>query len=144
MTFYEFATLSHYLPIYYFLAQEYPRKQQMGFGDNIAFAWFRATNLYATPVLLSAETETLLFCGKGNFLYDAVSILQDCSKRFTLSSLANLFNMNTIPDSLKACASYFIHKHPPLAISRYSFIQLSELGQFRMKTCPRFYVARRV
>ena len=34
------------------------------------------------------------FCGEGKFLYSAVSKVQDCSKRFTLYSLADVFNRN--------------------------------------------------
>ena len=39
---------------------------------------------------------------KGKFIYSAVSNHQDCSKRFTLYFLADLFNQsNTISASLK-------------------------------------------
>ena len=74
------------------------------------------------------------------FLYSTVVHPQDCSKRLTVYSPVDVFNL-TPSWLLWEAPSHagnnawrlFIHKYPPLAIARYSFIQLSELEQCRMK-----------
>ena len=86
--------------------------------------------------------------GEGEFSYSAKSS-QDCLKRFTFYSLADLFN-RTPSRLLWESSSHaavnaprlFVHKHPPLSRAMYSIIQLSELEQCRgKKTCPKFYTA---
>ena len=78
------------------------------------------------------------FClfSKGEFLYSTISNPQDCSKHFTLYSLATLFN-RTSSQLLWEASSYAainaqrlsVHKYPPMFLARYSFVQLSELEQ---------------
>ena len=78
--------------------------------------------------------------GTGQSQYTAISNHQDCSKRFTFYSLADLFNRTTFR-FLGEASSYtannsrrlFVHTYTPLSIARYSFIQLSELEQRRLK-----------
>ena len=78
--------------------------------------------------------------GKGEFLYSAVSNPQDYSKRFTLYSLADLFNQ-TPSRLLWEASSYMLqlmckdclYTYPPLSVAMYSFIQLRELKQCRVK-----------
>ena len=63
---------------------------------------------------------------KGKFLYSAISNSQDCSKRFTLSSLAHLFNQTPSQPLWKAsshmlqlmheCCSYTYSFYPPLSV----------------------------
>ena len=79
-------------------------------------------------------------CRKGQFLYSAVSSPQDGSKRFTLYSLTDLFTQ-TIFRLFREASSHTLqlmcegcsYIYPPLFIVRYSFIQLSELEQCRVK-----------
>ena len=77
---------------------------------------------------------------KGKVLYSAVSNLQDCSKRFTLYFLTDLFNQTASqllwePSSrmLQLMREDCPYIYPPLSIVRYPFIQLSELEQCRVK-----------
>ena len=72
---------------------------------------------------------------KGKFLYSAVSNPQDSSKRFTHYFPGRPVQSNTISTSLGSIQPYatintYIHH---LSIARYSFIQLSELEQCRVK-----------
>ena len=92
-------------------------------------------------IQMASVTFPLLINGK--FLYSAVSNPPDCSKQFTLYSLADLFNQT--PSQLLWEASshaainaqtLFIHKYPPMSITRYSFTQLSELEHRRVKNLP--------
>ena len=55
---------------------------------------------------------------------------QDCSKCFTLYSLANLFIFEKHPGMAQRLLE---HTYPPLSVARYSFIHLSELEQCGMK-----------
>ena len=78
------------------------------------------------------------FCkkkGKGKFLYSAVSSPQDRSKRFTLYFPGRPVHSDTISASLGS-----IHTYATINVRRllvpttvYSFIQLSELEQCRVK-----------
>ena len=80
--------------------------------------------------------------GKGKFLYRAVSNPLDCSKRFTLYFPGRPVQSDTITTYLENIQPYaaidarkllvYIHIHH-LSIARYSFIQLSELEQCRVK-----------
>ena len=77
---------------------------------------------------------------KGEFLYSAVSSPQDCSKPFTLYSLTDLFNQTpsqllceTSSHMLQLMREGCSYTYPPLSIVTYSFIQLSELEQCRVK-----------
>ena len=76
----------------------------------------------------------------GKFLYSAVSSPQDRSKRFNFTSLTDLFTQT--PSRLLWEASSRMlqlmcegcsYTYPPMSIVRYSFIQLSELEQCRVK-----------
>ena len=78
--------------------------------------------------------------GKGKFTYSAVSNPQGCSKRFTLYSLADLFNRTPSRPLWEAFShvtinsqKLLVHIHSSLSIARYSFTQLSELEQCRVK-----------
>ena len=70
---------------------------------------------------------------KGEFLYSTISNLHDCSKRFTLYSLVDLFNQTPSRLLIAINAEDFVHKYSPLSIARCSFIQLSEL--YSEETC---------
>ena len=77
---------------------------------------------------------------KDKFFYIAVSIPQDCSKHFSLYSLADLFNgtpsrllWGEPSDAATNARKLFVHKYPPLPIARYSIIELSELEKCRVK-----------
>ena len=77
---------------------------------------------------------------KCKFLHTAVSSPQDRSKRFTLYIPDRPVHSDTISASLGSIQPYatinarsFSYTHPPLFIVRYSFIQLSELEQCRVK-----------
>ena len=70
------------------------------------------------------------------FLYSAVSGPQDCSKRFTLHPLADLFIprpsqllWEVFSHAAIAARRLFVHISTTVCIDRYSFIQLSELWQ---------------
>ena len=65
--------------------------------------------------------------------YIALSCPYVCAKRFTLCSLAHLFN-RTLSRLLRETLSQAAinarrHKYPPLSVARYSCIQLSKLEQ---------------
>ena len=69
-------------------------------------------------------------CKKGKFLYSTVSSPQDLRYYWStlhITSMADLFTQT--PSRLLWEASTY----PPLSITRYSFIQLSELEQCRVK-----------
>ena len=74
---------------------------------------------------------------RAEVLYSAVYSHKECSKRFTLFSLANLFNQTPfrllweVPSHVVInTRRLFVHKYPPLlTIGRYPFIQLSDLEQ---------------
>ena len=69
---------------------------------------------------------------KGKFLYSTVSSPQDRSKH-------PLSFSGKHPAMLQLMCEGCSYTYPPLSIARYSFIQLSELEQCRVKqTCPRF------
>ena len=77
---------------------------------------------------------------KGKFLYSAVSSPQDRSKRFTLyftdrpvHSDTNSASLGSISHMLQLMHEGCSYPYPPLSIARYSFIQLSELEQCRVK-----------
>ena len=75
---------------------------------------------------------------KCKFLYNAVSSPQDCSKHFTLYSLADLYNQTPYRLLWEAFSHVEInarrhsHKYSPLSIARYSFVQ-QQLEQCRVK-----------
>ena len=77
---------------------------------------------------------------KGKFLYSAVSSPRDRSKRLHFTSLTDLFTQ-TPYRLLWEASSHMLelmregcsYTYPPLSIARYSFIQLSELEQCRVK-----------
>ena len=69
-----------------------------------------------------------------------VSNPQDCSQRFTVYSLADLFNQTTSHFLWEASSHtainarrIFVHKYPPMSIARHSFIRMSKLEQSRVK-----------
>ena len=74
---------------------------------------------------------------KGKFLYSAVSSPQDRSKRFTLYFPDRSVHSDTISTSLGSILQLMregcSYTYPQLSIARYSFIQLSELEQCRVK-----------
>ena len=78
---------------------------------------------------------------KGKFLYSAVSSPQDHSKLFTVYFPDRPVQSDTISASLGSIQSYMLqlmrkgcsYTYPPLSVARYSFIQLSELEQCRVK-----------
>ena len=71
---------------------------------------------------------------KGKFLYSTVSNPQDCSKRFyTLLLWQTCSIRHHLNFSRKHPAICYNLCCPPLSIARYSFIQLSELEQCRVK-----------
>ena len=87
-----------------------------------------------------------LVCKKGKFLCSAVSSPQDCSKcflQFTSLTVTDLFTQ-ILSQLLWEASSHMLqlmcegcsYTYPPLSIARYSFIQLSELEQFRVKNMP--------
>ena len=93
-------------------------------------------------VLLSLvpRIDALLSCKKGKFLYSAVSKPQDCSKCFTLYSLADLFYQKPSRLLWEAFSHaainsqrLLVHIYSPLSIARYSFMQLSKLEQCWLK-----------
>ena len=84
-------------------------------------------------------------------LYSAVSSPLDRSKRFTLVALpgtpahsdTNSASPGSILAMLQLRANTKSIKCPSLAIVRYSFIQLSQLGrQWRERKCPIFETVR--
>ena len=79
---------------------------------------------------------------KVKLLYSAVSNPQDCSKCFTLYFPDKPVQSDTFSTSLgEHPAIYHTHIHH-LSIARYSFIQLSELEQCKVKNCVHdFYTA---
>jgi len=77
---------------------------------------------------------------KGKFLYCAVSSPQDHSKRFTLyfpdrpvHSAPSRLLWEASSHMLQLMREGYSYTYPPLSIVRYSFIQLSELEQCRVK-----------
>ena len=77
---------------------------------------------------------------KGKFLYSAVSSHQVRSERFTLYFPDRLVRSDTISASLGIIQPYatinarpLLYTYPPTSIARYSFIQLRELEQCRVK-----------
>ena len=79
---------------------------------------------------------------KGKFLYSALSSPQDRSKRFTLYFPDRPVHSDTISASLGSIQPNATINAWRLSIVRYSFIQLSELEQFRVKkTCQGFNTA---
>ena len=77
--------------------------------------------------------------GKGKFLYNAVSSPQDHSKRFTLYFPDRLVHSDTLSASLGSIQPYAAI-NAPLSIARYSFIQLSELKQCRVKKLAQGFI----
>ena len=80
---------------------------------------------------------------KGKFLYWATSYHWDCSKRFTLYSLADLFNRPPSQFLWKVSSHatikarmLFVHKYPLLYIARYSFVELSGFTRQHMIRTP--------
>ena len=70
---------------------------------------------------------------KGEFLYSAASNPHDCSKHFTLYSLADLFNLGFSGKQTamqKLMREDYLYTY--MSIYRYSFIQMSELRQCRV------------
>ena len=98
--------------------------------------WF---SKYSNNITLNSTSMFKSMFLKCEFLNSAVSNPNNCSKHFTFYSLADLFN-RTWSWLLWEASSHtaintwrlFIYKHPPLFISRYSFILLSELEQCRV------------
>jgi len=80
---------------------------------------------------------------KGKFLYSAVSSPQDRSKRFTLYFSDRPVHSDTTR-LLWEASSHMLQlmcegcscTYPPLSIARYSYTQLSELEQCRVKKLP--------
>ena len=83
---------------------------------------------------------------KGKFLYSAVSNPQDCSKRFTLYFPDRPFQ--TPSKLLWEASSHMLQimrdgyscTCPPLSIARYSFTQLNDLEQCRVKNLPKVLI----
>ena len=81
---------------------------------------------------------------KGKSLNSAVSNFQDCSKRFTLYSLADLFNRTPFR-LLGAAASHaaintrrlFVHKYVPLSAATYSLLVVTHLKSLHHQKCYR-------
>ena len=76
-------------------------------------------------------------------LYSAGSYSWDCSKRFSLYSLADIFNRipsrlfwETYSHAAINVLRIFVHKYPPVSIARCSFILLGKLEQCRVNTSP--------
>ena len=78
--------------------------------------------------------------------YIAYPVLRTAQSTFHFTSLTDLFNQ-TPSRLLWEASSHMLqlmregwsYTYPPLSIARYSFIQLSEMEQCRVKTtCPRF------
>ena len=70
----------------------------------------------------------------------AVASPQDCSKRFALHFLTDLFTQTPYwllweasNHMLQLMREGCLYTYPPLSIARYSFVQLSELEQCRVK-----------
>ena len=84
---------------------------------------------------------------KGKFLPIVVSDSEDCPKRFTLYSLADLFNhtpsrllWEAFSHAAISSRIIFVHIYSSLSRARYSFVQLSELEQCRMKTLAQGFI----
>ena len=76
---------------------------------------------------------------KGNFFYGAVFCTRNCSKHFASLTVNTISTSGKHLATLQLMPDVWSYKHPPLSIARYSFIQLSELEQCRVKkTCPTF------
>ena len=81
--------------------------------------------------------ETLTY--KRKFLYGAVPSPRTAQSALHSTSLADLFNQSSPqlllkhPATLQLMREGYSYKYPPLSIARYSFIQLSELEQCRVK-----------
>ena len=114
------------------------------------YPWPSGCDFVACNRGAQCKTALILHCGrishflvksKGKFLHSAVSNHQDCSKHFTLYFPDRPVQSDTISTSLGSIQPYatinarrlLVHIYPPLSIARYSFIQLSELEQFRVK-----------
>ena len=100
----------------------------------LLYAFWISTTAFRTQLMVFVCTTLHIKrqLSKGKFLYNAVSCPQDRSKCFTLyfpdrpvHSDATLTTINA-----EGCS----YTYPPLSIARYSFIQLSELEQCRVKT----------
>ena len=82
-------------------------------------------------------------------VYSVLSNPRDCTKRFKLNSSSGLFyqtqsrlHRETSSNVAINARRIIIHKYPPLYVARYSFIQLSELEQCRVKRFARVSTRR--
>ena len=98
----------------------------------------KAPGMAVVPPWTHLSQNTHVNKSTGRFLYSVVSSPQDRSKRFT--SLTDLLTQ-TPSRLLWEASSHMLqlmrdgcsYTYPPLSIARYSFIQLSELEQCRVK-----------
>ena len=124
----------HMALIYSFCAGIHPHKVKR--SDNCVY-WQLRIKFHIT-VSVGSDHRTYLKRHKGKFLYRAVSSPQNRSMRFT--SLTDQFTQtqsrllweapNHMLQLMREGCSYTF---PSLSIARYSFIQLSELEQRRVK-----------
>ena len=74
---------------------------------------------------------------KGKFLFCAVSSPQNCSTHYFSGRLIQSHTISTSLGSMQSCFNLCVKTaridHVPLSTARYSFIQLSELKQHRVK-----------
>ena len=102
-------------------------------GDStVGRASMQRRQMAAWYLVISTMYFQLKVKGKGMFLYSAVSGPYDCSKRFTLHPLVDLFIprpsqllWEVFSHAVVAARRLLVHISTTVCIARYSFIQLS-------------------
>ena len=93
---------------------------------------YNSSIIYSLNLAHSEYTNALWCKGKkrkGLFLYSAVSSPWDCSKRFTIHPLADLFIPRPSHSALSHTTITAQELPIHMSVARYSFTQLSELWQ---------------